>query len=66
MFFAGRIVFNKDGVETINFGKHKGTTVQDVFAKDPGYYGWIVNSDFALDTKKTLTRLKLSTLQNKL
>ena len=28
--------------------------------KDPGYYGWILKSDFPLYTKKILTSIKLS------
>ncbi|MEX2596222.1 MAG: 3'-5' exonuclease [Salibacteraceae bacterium] len=48
----GRIVFNDEGVECINFGKFKGTPVEEVFKKEPGYYGWLMNGDFPLSTKK--------------
>lgn len=57
--FAGRIVYNNDGKETINFGKYKGKTVEEVLKKDPGYYGWIMNADFPLFTKKVITAVKL-------
>jgi len=57
--YAGRIVFNKEGIEVFNFGKYKGQAVEEVFQKDQGYYGWILKSDFALDTKKVLTQIKL-------
>ena len=57
--FLGRIIFNKKGEEVINFGKYKGETVESVFAKDPGYYGWIQNADFPLYTKKIFTEIKL-------
>lgn len=57
--FAGRIVYNEKGEETINFGKYKGQKVTDVLKKDIGYYGWIMDSDFALHTKKVLTNIKL-------
>jgi len=57
--YAGRIVFNKEGVEVFNFGKYKGQAVEEVFQKDQGYYAWILKSDFALDTKKVLTQIKL-------
>jgi DNA polymerase-3 subunit epsilon len=57
--FAGRIVYNKDGVEVINFGKHKGKPVEEVLKKEPSYYNWIMNSDFPLYTKKVLTAIKL-------
>lgn len=57
--FAGRIVFNEKGVEVFNFGKYKGKPVEEVFQKDPGYYGWMLNNEFPLYTKKILTQIKL-------
>lgn len=57
--YAGRIIFNKDDVEVFNFGKYKGQAVEEIFQKDKGYYAWILKSDFALDTKKVLTQIKL-------
>lgn len=57
--FAGRIVFNEQGVETFNFGKYKGMAVAEVLQKDPGYYGWILNGDFTLNTKNVLTKIRL-------
>ncbi len=58
--FAGRIVFNDKDVEVFNFGKHKGKPVTEVLANDPGYYGWMMNGDFPLYTKKVLTNIKLN------
>lgn len=57
--FVGRIVYDENGVETFNFGKNKGVPVEKVFREQPGYYGWMMNSEFPLYTKKVLTRLKL-------
>ncbi|MFW5754637.1 MAG: exonuclease domain-containing protein [Marinilabiliaceae bacterium] len=57
--FAGRIIFNDKGEEVFNFGKYKGQKVSDVLDKDPGYYGWMMNGDFPLFTKKVLTNIKL-------
>ncbi len=57
--FVGRIVFNDDGVPVFNFGKNKGVPVKKVLEEQPGYFGWILNSEFPLYTKKVLTRLKL-------
>jgi len=57
--FAGRIVYNDKKEEIFNFGKYKGRKVADVLKEDIGYYGWIMNSNFALDTKKVLTNIKL-------
>lgn len=56
----GRIVYNEQGVETINFGKHKGKTVAEVFNSDPGYYSWILQGDFSQDTKNVFTRIKFA------
>lgn len=56
---AGRIIYNIDGIPIFNFGKHKGKLVQDVFKTDFGYYDWMMNGDFAEDTKRRLTQLKL-------
>ncbi len=55
---AGRIVYNDQNVPVFNFGKHKGTPVEEVLTKDPGYYGWILQGDFPQNTKQVLTRLR--------
>jgi DNA polymerase-3 subunit epsilon len=56
---AGRIVFNEQGVEVFNFGKHKGKPVEMVFKEEPSYYSWMMNGDFPLNTKQVLTAIKL-------
>lgn len=55
--FAGRIVFNEEGVEVINFGKHKGKCVEEVFQMEPSYYSWMQKGDFPLYTKRCLERI---------
>jgi DNA polymerase-3 subunit epsilon len=57
--FAGKFIFNSKGEEIFNFGKYKGQRVEDVLKNDPGYYGWMLNGDFALHTKKVLSNIKL-------
>lgn len=57
--FVGRIVYNDKGVECFNFGKNKGVPVEKVLQEQPGYFGWILNSEFPLYTKKVLTQLRL-------
>ncbi|MBT8266759.1 MAG: 3'-5' exonuclease [Bacteroidia bacterium] len=64
--FAGFITFNKDGEECFSFGKHKGKRVVDVMEQEPGYFGWLLNADFPLYTKKVLTAIKLRQFNNKL
>lgn len=63
--FAGFISYNKKGQEVFSFGKHKGKCVEDIFDQEPGYFGWIQNSDFPLYTKKVLTAIKLRKLNTK-
>lgn len=57
--FMGRIIYDENGDEVFNFGKYKGQSVVKVFEKDPAYYGWMMNNDFPLYTKKVLTTIKL-------
>ncbi|KAB2814669.1 3'-5' exonuclease [Phaeocystidibacter luteus] len=57
--FAGFIAFDENNKEKFTFGKYKGQLVDDVLDRDPGYFGWILNSDFPLYTKKILTNIKL-------
>jgi DNA polymerase-3 subunit epsilon len=61
--FAGRIVYDENDVEVFNFGKYKGQAVTRVLEKDPGYFGWMMNGDFPLYTKKVLTSIKLGTIR---
>ena len=62
--FAGRMIYNDKGEEVFNFGKYKGQLVTDVLRRDPNYYEWIINGDFALNTKKILTEIKLRGLNS--
>lgn len=57
--FAGRIVYNDKGTEVFNFGKYKGRPVTEILKVDPGYYGWIMQGDFTLNTKQVLTQIRL-------
>ena len=63
--FAGFIALDDKGREIFTFGKHKGALVEDVFEKEPGYFGWIQGADFPLYTKKVLTGIKLRKLNTK-
>jgi DNA polymerase-3 subunit epsilon len=56
---AGRIVFNEQGQEVFNFGKHKGKPVEQVFKEEPSYYSWMMNGDFPLNTKQVITAIKV-------
>lgn len=79
--FAGRIVWktvtdkdgnplmDKDGKpqkqEVFNFGKYKGRVVSDVLRRDPGYFSWMLSSDFTNNTKQVLTRIRLREFNSK-
>ena len=64
--FAGRIVRDDNGVEVFNFGKHKGRPVADVLLRlDPSYYSWMMQGDFAQNTKQVLTKIYLSSKNKK-
>ncbi len=60
--FAGRIILNEEGVEVFNFGKHKGKPVLQVLKNEPGYYNWMMDGDFPLNTKQVLTKIRLKEL----
>lgn len=60
--FAGFIGYNAAGEEVFTFGKHKGKRVEEIFETEPGYFGWLLNADFPLYTKKILTAIKLRKL----
>lgn len=56
--FAGMIVVGEGGEPTVNFGKHKGRTVREVFNTDRNYFRWIQDGAFTLDTKHQFARLE--------
>ncbi len=57
--YAGRIIYDENGVEVFSFGKHKGKSVKAVFDKEPSYYAWMMDGDFPLYTKKVITEIRL-------
>ena len=64
--FAWFIRFDEVGDECFSFGKHKGKKVTEVLQKEPGYFGWLLDADFPLFTKKVLTAIKLRAFNQKL
>lgn len=57
--FSGRVVYNDEGLEVINFGKYKGCPIRDIAPRDPGYFSWIQQGDFPLNTKRVFEQLRL-------
>ena len=54
--FSRRLI-KVNGVETYNFGKHKGKAVTDVMKIEPQYYDWVMRGEFTLHTKQKLTEI---------
>ena len=55
--YAGRIALTAEGEPYVNFGKHKGKTVREVWKSDPSYFSWIESGEFTLDTKRQFAKL---------
>lgn len=55
--FAGRMIYNDEGVEVFSFGKHKGRPVEEVFKIEPSYYSWMMKGDFPMYTKSCLEKI---------
>ena len=60
----GRLIYDDKKREIINFGKYKGQVAADVLRRDPGYYNWIMQGDFAQNTKDVFTNIKLRLKNN--
>lgn len=52
------VTINKEAC--FNFGKYRGQTVKNVLKENPGYYSWMMQGDFPLNTKQVLTDIKQS------
>ena len=63
---AGFVYENDDKKAVFSFGKYKNQEIDEVIEKDPGYFSWIMKSDFPNYTKKVLNQLRLNKLNNKL
>ena len=61
--FVGRLIYDDQKREVINFGKYKGRIAEEVLCTDPGYYNWIMQGDFTKNTKDAFTRIKLRKLK---
>lgn len=55
--FAGTLVYDENGEEILNIGKHKGKTARSVFETEPGYFAWVQTASFTRDTKACFARL---------
>lgn len=55
--FMGRLVYDDQGREIINFGKYKDKVAEEVLRREPGYYKWIMDGDFTRNTKAAFTKI---------
>jgi len=66
---SGKVITDKEGKprmqEIFNFGKYKGWSVAEVLHRDPGYFSWMLSSDFTYNTKQVLTRIRLREFASK-
>lgn len=63
--FMGRLIYDEQRREVINFGKYKGRLAEEVLKNDPGYYSWIMQGDFTKNTKDAFTRIRLRSAMKK-
>lgn len=63
--FARRMIYDEEGNEVFNFGKHKGRKVAEVLATERQYYDWMMRGEFPLHTKLKLTEILNRTLLTK-
>lgn len=63
--YAGRILYNEQGVEVFGFGKYRGQSVEEVFRREPSYYAWMMEGDFPRYTKKVITEIRMRTAASK-
>lgn len=55
----GRLIYDENHREVINFGKYKGQLAEAVLRRDPGYFSWIQQGDFPSNTKRCFMAIKL-------
>ena len=57
--YDGKMTYNNAGEVVFAFGKYKDIPVKEVLRTNPGYYDWMMQGDFLLDTKVKLEKLRL-------
>ncbi len=56
---AGRIGYDEQGREVLNFGQHKGKPLREFFRTPAGrnYLDWVLNADFPQNTKDVMLKI---------
>lgn len=55
--FMGRLIYDDQNREVINFGRYKGQLAEEVLRRDPGYFSWIDSGDFPDNTKRAFRKI---------
>jgi DNA polymerase III subunit epsilon len=53
-----RLKMGANGEVLFNFGKYTGQPVKEVFKKEPGYFNWMMESEFSSQVKQILKGIK--------
>ena len=56
--FSGHLIYDDKGEVLINFGKYKGRSAREVWQAEPGYFRWVQDGTFTLDTKDQFAKLE--------
>lgn len=59
---AGHLIYDKQGRVCLNFGKHKGKALEEVFKIEPNYFEWMMRSEFPLSTKRIVSEIRLRSI----
>lgn len=52
---GGRLIW-RNAEAVVSFGKHRGRTLREMSAQEPGYLRWLISGDFATDLKDIATQ----------
>jgi DNA polymerase-3 subunit epsilon len=54
---TNRLKYNDNGDIVFNFGKHIGRPVKQVLQEDRQYYNWMMEKDFSVQVKETISKI---------
>jgi DNA polymerase-3 subunit epsilon len=54
--YTKKLKYNDRDEVCFTFGKHVGYSLKDVSHRDPGYFKWMLNADFHVNTKEVLKK----------
>ena len=63
---VGYFIYNDSKDILVNFGKHKGKLLTNIFKQEPQYYDWVMRSEFPFSTKKVMMDAKINWMEKDL